>query len=245
MPSPCRWLPVPAALSPEPGWAHVFRLQLDLPPDRLAVLSATLSEDERARAGRFLREVDQQRFIAARGQMRAILAGYLGADPAGLRFRYNPQGKPSLQAGEPRFNLSHSLGLGLLAVTFGQEVGVDVERLDRDADYAGIARRFFAPAEVAEFFAFPLEGRPRAFCTGWTRKEAYIKARGMGMAFALDGFEVSLDPNTPARLTAPEPGWSLHAIDPGDGFVAALVVEGEITGMRCWEASPSISLLFS
>lgn len=235
MPSPCRWRPQPGALTPEPGWAHIFRLQLDLPPGRLAALFAYLSEDEEARAGRFLREVDQQRFIAARGQMRAILANYLGTDPAGLRFQYNPQGKPSLEEGEPRFNLSHSLGLGLLAVTFGQEVGVDVERLDRDADYAGIAQRFFAPAEIAEFFAFPPAGRPRAFCTGWTRKEAYIKARGMGMAFALDGFEVSLDPNAPARLTAPDPGWSLHTIDPGEGFVAALAVEGEIEGIRCWD----------
>ena len=232
--SPCQWSPKPGALTSEPGWAHIFRLQLDQPADRLAALAAYLSEDERARAGRFLREVDQHRFIAGRGQVRAILAGYLGADPASVCFRYNSQGKPSLAKGEPRFNLSHSLGMGLLAVTFGQEVGVDVERLGRDADYAGIAQRFFAPAEIAEFFAFAPADRPRAFCTGWTRKEAYIKARGMGMAFALDGFEVSLDPNAPARLTAPEPGWSLHAIDPGEGFVAALAVEGDIEGMRCW-----------
>lgn len=235
MPAHSSWSHRPITLSREPGWAHIFRLQLDLPTEKLAALSGYLSEDERARAARYLREVDRQRFIAARGQLRAILAAYLGTNPAELHFHYNAQGKPALEEGEPRFNLSHSQGLGLLAVAFGQEIGVDVERLDREVDYAGIARRFFAPAEVAEFFAFPPADRPLAFCTGWTRKEAYIKARGMGMAFALDGFEVSLDPNAPARLSAPESDWLLYSIDPGDGFVAALAVEGDIAGIRCWE----------
>lgn len=243
MSSPSRWVPRPRKLAPEPGWAHIFRLQLDLAPGQLETLAGHLSADEHARAERFLRTVDQQRFIAARGQLRVILAAYLETHPAMLRFTYNDQGKPSLAEAEPpfkaalRFNLSHSQGLGLLAVTFGQEVGVDVERLDREVDYANIARRFFAPSEVTEFFAFPPDERPRAFCTGWTRKEAYIKARGMGMAFALDGVEASLDPHAPARLSAPAPGWSLHNLDPGEGFVAALVVEGEIQGLRCWDAA--------
>ncbi len=234
MSSPIYWRPRPDHLSAEAGWAHIFRLQLDLPAARLAELKTLLAGDERERAERFMREIDQQRFTAGRGQMREILATYLGADPASLRFDYNPQGKPSLVEGEPRFNLSHSQGTGLLAVTFGQEVGVDVERLDREVDYANIARRFFAPAEVDEFFALPPAVRPRAFVTGWTRKEAYIKARGMGMSFSLDGFVVSLNPEAPVRLSAPDSGWSLYGIDPGEGFAAALAVEGEIEGMRCW-----------
>lgn len=234
MSSPSPWVPRPRALTSEPGWAHVFRLQLDLPAGRLAALAGWLSEDEQARAERFLREIDRQRFIAARGQMRAILAGYRGADPAALRFAYNPQGKPYLPEGEPRFNLSHSQDVGLLAVAFGQEVGVDVERLDREVDYAGIARRFFAPAEVDQFFRFSAETRPLAFCTGWARKEAFIKARGMGMAFALDGFVVSLDPDARTPLPAPEPGWTLHTLEAIPGYAAALAVEGEIDGIRCW-----------
>ncbi|RPJ42665.1 MAG: 4'-phosphopantetheinyl transferase superfamily protein [Chloroflexi bacterium] len=229
------WSPLRAAIAAEPGWVHVFRLALDLPAERLGRLAATLTEDERARAARYMREIDRQRFIAARGQMRAILAAYLGAQPGELRFHYNPQGKPALAEGEPRFNLSHSDRMGLLAVAFGQEVGVDVERLDRNVDYANIIRRFFAPGEVAEFLSLPGEDQPRAFCNGWTRKEAYIKARGMGMAFRLDDFEVSLAPGKPARLSAPDPGWTLYALDPGEGFAAALVVEGQIKGIRCWE----------
>jgi 4'-phosphopantetheinyl transferase len=232
---PCEWLVPSANIVREPGWVHVYRLALDLPVKQLEALSATLTQDESARAARYLREIDRQRFIAARGQMRSILAEYLGTDPAGLRFTYNPQGKPDLIEGEPRFNLSHSDGLALLGITFEKEIGIDVERLNRSVDYANITRRFFAPAEVAEFFSLPLADRARAFCNGWTRKEAYIKAQGTGMAFRLDSFSVSLASDQPPRLSAPDSGWSLHALDPGDGFVAALVVEGDIQGIRCWE----------
>jgi 4'-phosphopantetheinyl transferase len=232
---PCGWPAPPASLAREPDWVHIFRLALDLPAARLEALSAVLNEEEAARAARYLRETDRQRFTAARGQLRCILASYLKAQPGELHFTYNPYGKPALLEGEPRFNLSHSEGLGLLAVAFWQEVGVDVERLDRQVDYTNITRRFFAPGEVAEFLSLPEADRPRAFCNGWTRKEAYIKARGMGMAFKLDGFEVSLSPGAPPRLSSPDPGWSLHTIDPGEGFAAALVVEGEIEGMRCWD----------
>src|SRR5512146_1797356 len=100
MPSP--WSPRPAALTAEPGWVHVFRLALDLPADQLNALVALLDEDEYRRASRYMRQVDRQRFVAAHGQMRAILAGYLGGDPAGLRFDHNEQGKPFLeeQAGD-------------------------------------------------------------------------------------------------------------------------------------------------
>ncbi len=235
MESASPWHVSPNELKSEPDHVHVFRLALDPPASRLAALAAHLSDDERERAARFLRECDRQRFTAAHGQVREILAAYLDADPAGLRFTYNPQGKPDLAQGEPHFNLSHSLGMGLLAVAFQRQVGVDVERLDRAVDYANIARRFFAPVEVAEFFALPLADRPLAFCTGWTRKEAYIKARGMGLSISLDSFAVNLAPGQPPRLTPPDPGWSIHALDPGDGFVAALVVEGEIKGIRCWD----------
>jgi 4'-phosphopantetheinyl transferase len=234
MDSPCTWSAPPGEPQREPGWVHVYRLVLDLPAARLEALTAILPEDERARAARYLREADRQRFTAARGQMRSILAAYLGADPARLHFTYNPQGKPSLAEGEPCFNLSHSAGMGLLAVAFGQELGVDIERIDRNVDYTGIIRRFFAPGEIAQFLALPTEKRPRAFCNAWTRKEAYLKARGVGMALSLDSFEVSLAPDEPPRLNIPESGWSLHTLEPSNGFVAALVVEGEIEGIRCW-----------
>src|SRR5512138_53569 len=97
---PPLWTPCQNRLDPEPGWVHVFRLALDLPEARLADLGTYLSEDERARAARYLRETDRQRFTTARGQVREILAAYLNALPGDLRFIYNEQGKPALPVGE-------------------------------------------------------------------------------------------------------------------------------------------------
>lgn len=233
MPLLLPWPAPPAAPALEPGWVHVFCLRLDLPSARLAGLRGSLSPDELGRASRYRRAADGQHFIAARGQMREILAAYTGVAPASLRFSYNPHGKPALAGGEPRFNLSHSAGLGLLAVALNQEVGVDIERLDRVVDYANIAARFFAPEEAAALRALPAASQARGFYNGWTRKEAYIKARGQGLAIPLDSFTVSLAPGEPPRLDGPS-GASLYALEPGPGYAAALVVLGPVRGLRCW-----------
>ena len=182
------------------GW------NLNLPNSTLAELARSLNADEQARAARFIRESDRRHFIAARGQLRAILALYTAQAAVSIRFSYNPQGKPALAMGEPRFNLSHSAGLGLLAVAAGQEVGVDVEEIARQVDYTNISKRYFASGEAAALLALPAADQRQAFFNCWTRKEAYIKARGLGMAIPLDSFEVSLAPGDPPRLSAPDAG---------------------------------------
>ncbi len=150
------WPNPPAQLQPEPGWAHVFFLDLDLPAARLNALAALLSSDEAARARRFRSPSDGQTFTAAHGQMRQVLSAYLGTPPAELRFAANAYGKPSLDPPSSlAFNLSHSGSAALLAVTFGQEVGVDLERFNRPVDLANIARRFFSPPEAAALLALP------------------------------------------------------------------------------------------
>ena len=139
-----------------------------------------------------------------------------------------------------QFNLSHSQGLGLLAVSGEHRLGVDVEALRESVDYANIARRFFAPAEVEELLALPIEQQPQAFFTCWTRKEAYIKGLGQGLAVPLDRFTVSLTPGQPPRLSdsAGTGDWRLFEIEPGGGFIAALAVEGAVAGIRCWDWPP-------
>lgn len=238
MPPLTPWPTPPARLALEPGWGHVFCFRLDRSADRLASLRALLSPDELARADRFLRAADGAHFTAARGQLRQILSAYTGLPAAGLSFRYNPQGKPALAyggaEGDLRFNLSHISGLGLLAVTEGREVGVDIEWLGREVDFRQLASRFFAPAEVAALAALPPHELAQGFYNGWTRKEAYIKARGLGLAIPLDSFEVSLTPGEPPRLKGAQGAWSLHALEPAPGYTAAVVVEGEIEGLRCW-----------
>ena len=132
-----------------------------------------------------------------------------------------------------RFNLAHSGPWVVYALAPGREVGVDIERIRPEFGGFAIAERFFAPGEVAALRALPDESRHLAFFHGWARKEAYIKAKGKGLALPLDEFEVAITPDRPAALlsTRPDPAeaarWSLVEIPAAPGFVAALCVEGD------------------
>jgi len=220
---------------------HVWRAASDLMAGRLEDLSQSLSADERTRAGRFAFRRDRDRFIVRRGLLRAILARYLAVDPARLQFDYGASGKPALawQGAGIRFNLSHSAGLVLYAVARGREVGVDVEQIRTAIAQERVPEHFFSPREVAALRALPVDAQPEAFFACWTRKEAYVKARGEGLGLGLDRFEVSLVPGEPAALlhTADDADeasrWSLQAWAPARGYVAALAVEGQACRLTC------------
>ena len=140
-----------------------------------------------------------------------------------------------------RFNLSHSQGLALYAVTRGREIGVDLECIRPISDAEQIAERFFSAHENAVFRTIPAHEKPKAFFNCWTRKEAYLKALGDGLARPLDEFDVSLAPGEPAKLLriegAPQEAsrWSLNRLEPGSGYVAALAVEGYGYQLKCWQ----------
>jgi 4'-phosphopantetheinyl transferase len=172
--------------------------------------------------------------------LRSILAHYLDCQPAQVRFVYAAHGKPMLAgATDLRFNLTHSHGLALLAVTRGREIGVDVEHIRDDIDREPLAERFFSPVEVAALRSLAVELRREAFYRCWTRKEAFIKAVGKGLALPLDRFDVTLGPDEPAALLAThyDPSeamrWSMHNLTPGKGFAGALTVEGHSWRLWC------------
>jgi 4'-phosphopantetheinyl transferase len=229
---------------------HVWRIALAVPDAEQAERAAELTPDERARAARFHFERDRQRWTAARGAVRAVLAGYAGVPAASLAFRVGPHGKPALDGPAARggldFNVSHSGDLALCAVTRARPVGVDVEAVRPDFATGEVARRFFAPAEVAALGALPPGERVEAFFACWTRKEAYIKARGTGIALGLDRFEVSLAPGGAAALlaTQDEPAaaarWRLVALAPGEGYAGALCTDGPAR-LVCWQWPPAES----
>lgn len=215
--------------------AHLWRLDLDAAGDEVTDI---LSEGERARAARFYFERDRRRFIAGRAALRRILAAYLDRAPAALVFALGPYGKPALENPGLEFNLSHSGGCGLIAVTRGRRVGVDVEGIRTDFACEEIARRFFAPAEVEALAASAPHEYATAFFRCWTRKEAYVKARGDGLTLALDRFEVQLDAAATRAIASclDDPSecsrWSLREILPGPGYLGALVVEGDDWTLR-------------
>ena len=198
------------------GEVHVWSVPLDVSPETSAGLYETLGEDEQSRSARFRFERDRRRFIVARGSLRELLTRYLATPPGQLRFVYNTFGKPGLspECGRGlRFNISHSADLALIAIALDAEVGVDLEHLRALPDYAEIARGFFSPAEVDELTRLPSGLQAQAFFRCWTKKEAYAKARGEGLA---------------SNGTPPTGRCSLHTFQPAPGYVAALVVEGVI-----------------
>ena len=224
---------------------HVWRASLDQTPSQIQSFLHTLAADEQARAERFYFERDREHFIVGRGVLRAILGGYLDRVPKCLSFCYGSHGKPAL-AGDSdgdaiRFNVSHSHGVALYAVTRGREVGVDLERVRVNLAVAEIAERFFSRREIAMLRTLPIEVQRLAFFRCWTRKEAYIKVRGEGLSLPLDQFNVSQAPGEPAKVfgTPQDPSatsrWSLQELTPAPGYVAALAVEGHGWDLACWQ----------
>ncbi len=226
---------------------HVWIAELDRSEWQGEPLIGTLSDDERERAERFVFERDRKRFAAGRAILRSILAHYLNSEPERVRFCYGPRGKPALAPASVgsglEFNLAHSNGLALYAVTLRRRIGVDVEFSRVLADAEQIARRFFSLREYEMLLALPAAERPHAFLGCWTRKEAFIKALGTGLSQALDQFTVTVTPGEPAELLSvhgdPQASsqWTLSDLSPGPGFVAALCVEGRGCQLTCrpWE----------
>ena len=168
------------------GRVHVWTVALDGPAERPGRLGACLSPDETTRARRFHFEVHRRRFTVARGALRHLLGAYLRRSPESLVFRYGHRGKPELpEAPELSFNLSHSEERALLAVSHVAALGVDIERLRPMDDMEAIARRFFSPPEHAALMALAPGERVAGFFRCWTRKEAYLKAVGEGLAIPL------------------------------------------------------------
>lgn len=237
------WNPAPEQFLLGDDDVHVWRAPLNQPAASVSAFSRILAPDELDRAAKYHFQKDRDHFIVARAVLRLMLGRYLRKEPAQLRFRTNSYGKPALAADADsetlaaesealRFNLSHSCELALYAVARNREVGLDLEYVRRDFETVEIARRFFSPREVAALNALPENLQAEGFFRCWTRKEAYIKARGEGLSLPLDQFAVSLAPTDPAALlnVAGNPAeisrWSLREITPAPGYMSAIAVEG-------------------
>jgi 4'-phosphopantetheinyl transferase len=231
------WDPSPMDFSLSKNDIHIWCASLNQQPSRFQRLAQTLSADERMRAERFYFEKDRRRFIVRRGLLRTILGCYLGIEPNRLRFCYGPYGKPALAETSGgialRFNLAHSQGLALYAITHDREIGIDLERVRPISEVEQIAEKLFSTRENAKFRALSMSKKYEAFFKCWTSKEAYLKATGDGLSQPLVLIEVSIAPGEPARLLSIEGDpqkasrWSIQELIPASGYVAALVVEGE------------------
>jgi 4'-phosphopantetheinyl transferase len=221
---------------------HVWQVRLDVHLPEIANWRSVLSADEQARAERYRFARDRHRYIVRRLVLRKLLAGYLEAAPEKIQFAYGPAGKPFLakqfENAQLSFSLSQSDEFAVYAFTRSRSIGVDIERIRPDIIDEFVAERFFSPAEAASLRALPRSLQPRAFFASWTQKEACVKARGDGIASALDRFEVSVSPDGPFKLikvagdSRQAAKWSLHRLSPRADFVAALAIEAEGGALR-------------
>jgi 4'-phosphopantetheinyl transferase len=246
MPEANSWADSPRKVDLRGGEIHVWRARLECDEPRIRRFEATLSSDEISRAERFHFPQDRSAYVICRGIMRELLARYLGRSASEHEFCYGPWGKPFLRQDNPsrsiQFNISHSQGWALLAFGIGRNLGVDVEFVRADVAVDELAERYFSVQEIAELKALPPPMRAEGFFLCWTRKEAYIKARGEGLQISLDSFHVSLTPGMPECLQSLDSSrWNLRSLNPDSGYVGALAAEGHDWQLRCWDWKPTES----
>jgi 4'-phosphopantetheinyl transferase len=206
----------------------------------LEALRATLDPAERAAAARYHFERDRARAVVSRGTLRGLLGALLGRAPAAIELGAGEQGKPFLRGGELSFNVSHGDEHLLVGITSkARALGVDVEGGTRTLDVDELAPTVFTPLERAALARYGGADRRAAFLRAWTRKEAYLKARAVGLSLPLKDFSVSLDEERAATLTSD--------VDPAEAArftLCALTAPPAYAAAACWDrtAGPVVRL---
>jgi 4'-phosphopantetheinyl transferase len=174
----------------------------------------TLSPSEKQRAEAFRYQRHRTAFVLSHGVLRTLLGRYLNMEPGSVSFTYNPYGKPSVGTGSGLdFNLSHSGDMALYGFAHACPLGVDVEQVRSIPEMNSIAAQYFSPEECAELSGVDEMRRSEAFFNCWTRKEAYIKAIGHGLAL-------------PLKTIPAADSWSLCHLVPAPGYIGALAYAG-------------------
>ena len=248
MKTSCDWLPMAIPPGLEPGQVHLWRVEVPEAASLPAPWSGLLTAEERERVARKRIPEDARRTLTSRACLRLLLGLYLGRSPLQIALAATPEGKPVLR-GPPapdkiEFNVSHSAKWVVLGFTRGLSLGVDVE-CRRELEFDDLVTGHFSPLERNAWAALPLPRRFEAFFAAWTRKEAYLKALGVGFAKALDSFAVTLAAGSDARLVwcADDPQaphrWRIISIDPAPGYAGALAVASSAQGLQTFTFQPS------
>lgn len=230
----------------EPNTVHLWGIELDGSPRCLELCAQWLDEEEQHRAARLVREGDRQRYVLAHGGLRAVLSRYLGIGPDVLELYRSEAGKPSLtreSRGQPAitFNMSHAQGRALIAVSKGQEIGVDLERIRSDVEVAKLSERYFTPSEHATIMQSTQEQRVARFFRYWVAKEAVLKAQGIGLQalsqceifFGTDGVGAEVRVSVGSRL---QDNWKVRLLSCGKGWEAAVAAQGVDWVVQCGQA---------
>ena len=214
---------------------HIYFASVNLARPYIDDLRKNLIDEEKQKALKFVFEKDRVRYTIARGILREILGQYLSAVPNEISFSSNKYGKLSIDRkyhqSNLNFNLSHSGDMIVYGIINDRQIGIDVENIRPNDSSRNIINRFCSGHEKDEFNMLPERIKERAFFTCWTRKEAYIKALGLGLYYPLEHFSVSLTPGKRAKLTYDKnydvSKWSLEEFISTDQYIGAVAVEGK------------------
>jgi len=227
----------PFPQSPElaPGSLHVWLASTRTGVSNLAQYWSSLAPEEKRLSERYCFQPDKDRCVVAYGSLRSLLSRYLRTAPAALEFGRTSLGKPYLTSPrgsvDLRFNLSHSGDFVAVALTNGAEVGIDIEKGRDLPDCLEVARTVFTPHELRIVEQAAVGDRLKAFFTFWTRKEAYIKARGLGLSLSLDTFDVAsgatLQVIQPEADDARKSAWVIQDVEVPDGYFCAVAVSSD------------------
>jgi 4'-phosphopantetheinyl transferase len=230
------------------GVVHVWIVPLDASMDTLERAYSCLTADEHARAGQLADTAMRRRFTMGRAALRRVLGLCVGRDASALTLLRSEQGKPRLDGGDdPEFSLSHSRDVAVVAVA-AAPVGIDLEHPRTPRHLERVARRILHRDTVGHIMALHGEARVAAFLDAWTLREAHVKAVGGGLFQTPDAlpFDAALPCDGVLRRVRDRAGvrtWSVARFTTGSGGRAAIVVNGNASGLRIHEAGETLRLL--
>ena len=214
----------------QPGAVYIWEGRLDVSDRVTAAARSLLSPDERARADRFIYNRHRRRYTVSQAHLRLVLAGLADTRPEDIDFQFGKHGKPFLPGG-PSFNQSHSEERIMIGVAAEGRLGVDIEEVREVKYMLGIADKNFGADEAARLHAAPEDERPGLFFRLWTRKEAFLKALGVGLTHPLRTFSVDPTPGAKRGLLRVEglpedpARWHIGGVSCASGAEAALAVD--------------------
>ena len=239
------WSSVPSRLHLNRDEVHVWCVNLNVLDLDINCLKHILSKEENDKADSFHFKDDRENYIGRHAILRKILGRYLSLEPNNINFSYRSHGKPSLSnysnGDKIHFNLSHSKGLVLYAMTRGREVGIDVERIIPGIMDEQFISNVFSQKELYSIQSLPMDMRTNALFQNWTRKEAFIKALGQGLSYDLKRIDVSAALGEKSIISNRNSDadnsycWSLRDIELGPGYAGSIVVEGYNWALKCWK----------
>ncbi len=216
------------------GEIHLWRARLNLSPEQLEIGRSLMSANELERADRLITDILRNRRVAGQSILRDILSRYLGAPASEIVFSHGERKKPYIQGSDIQFNMSHTEDIALVAITLLNPIGVDVEGIKTSKYHEGIVKSNYSVQERLQYESIPESQKLEAFFRAWTRKEAYIKAIGLGLYYPLEKFTVDLSSTSEKGLISIEgstekaKNWHLPSFYADERFMAAVAIEAEI-----------------